>query len=83
MQKQLEGLQAMNQKNVAEMELMRAALGKENRELKERVASMEEALDCERNKVAHVGNTYTNRNYQSQLSIYTPSSKSTSYTSCC
>lgn len=53
-EKKLEALKAVNQKNIAESELIKAALGKENKELKETVADLSVALDGERSMVAQV-----------------------------
>lgn len=50
----MEVLKATSQKNIAESELIRAALGKENKELKEKSANLEAALDDERSRSAQV-----------------------------
>lgn len=53
-EKELEALKAANQKSIAEAELMKAALGKENKELKQRVADLSVALDDERSRNVQV-----------------------------
>lgn len=48
----------MTQKSIAEMELAKAAWGKERRELKEDILKLEAALDEEKNKMVQVRNWF-------------------------